>query len=97
MKACHKCKAAITVDHKSIGRKDACSFCRSDLRCCLNCRHHHLPTHTQCQEPQAEPVLDKERSNFCDFFMFREVSVGSQKNGDLKTIRKKLDDLFKSS
>jgi hypothetical protein len=29
--------------------------------------------------------------------MFREVSVGSQKNGDLKTIRKKLDDLFKSS
>jgi hypothetical protein len=28
--------------------------------------------HNDCQETQAEWVVDKERSNFCDYFVFKD-------------------------
>jgi hypothetical protein len=95
MKACQKCRNEIKVD-KEIGRKDACPFCQSDLRCCLNCYHHDLNAYNQCRETQADRVLDKDRSNFCDYFNFRDRSPGSQKIEGTGSIKKKLDDLFKN-
>jgi hypothetical protein len=38
------------------------------MRVCLNCRHFDLAVAQQCREPRAEPVAEKDRSNFCDWF-----------------------------
>jgi hypothetical protein len=94
MKTCHRCKKEVNVN-KIIGRKDVCPFCRSDLRSCLNCRHHDLNVYNQCRESQADRVLEKDRSNFCDYFSYRAVSLEGNTNDDSENVRKKLDALFK--
>ena len=94
MKRCHKCKKEINIP-KILGRKDICPLCQADLRCCLNCRHHDLNYYNQCREPQAERVLEKDRSNFCDYFKFRDSASRETTGGDIDSARKKLDDLFK--
>ncbi|MDE3098611.1 MAG: hypothetical protein KGJ88_03995 [Verrucomicrobiota bacterium] len=44
--------------------------CRSDLRVCLNCVHYDARAAHQCRERRAEPVLEKDRGNFCEYFDF---------------------------
>lgn len=94
MTLCHKCKREINVP-KTVGRKDICPLCQADLRCCLNCRYYALDYYNQCHESQAERVLDKNRSNFCDYFKFKDSVFGETTGIDKDSIRKKLDDLFK--
>jgi hypothetical protein len=92
MKICQKCNKEIAPDI-FIGRQAQCPFCGADLRCCLNCAFYDTGTYNNCMEPQAEMVLDKSRSNFCDFFSFKLV----QKNFvtvDFST-KDKLEALFK--
>jgi len=35
---------------------------------CKNCGFYEPKAHNECHEPQAERVLEKERSNFCEYF-----------------------------
>lgn len=44
--------------------------CRADLRVCLNCTFYDPKVAQQCRERRAEPVLDKEAGNFCEYFDF---------------------------
>jgi hypothetical protein len=92
MKICHKCKNEIADDF-FVGRQAQCPHCGVDLHCCLNCSFYELGAYNDCRESQAERVLDKIRSNFCDFFRFRQ---GAKYSGaaDLKT-KDKLEYLFK--
>src|SRR5664280_2482556 len=66
MKLCQKCKKEIAPDN-FIGRQAQCPSCGADLHCCLNCTFYDRGSYNNCLEPQAERVLDKSRSNFCDF------------------------------
>jgi hypothetical protein len=78
-----------------VGRRDSCSSCDADLHVCLNCKHYDTSAYNLCREPQADRVLDKDRSNYCDYFSFRE-GQGKVPSGPSKLDRKsKLDDLFK--
>lgn len=94
MTLCHKCNKEINVP-KTVGRKDICPFCNAELRSCLNCRHYDPKYYNQCREPQAERVLDKDRSNFCDYFKFKDSAPGGLTKDAGDPARKKLDDLFK--
>ena len=94
MKICYKCTKEIRVD-KIVGRKDVCPFCQADLRCCLNCRHYDHMLYNQCRESQAERVLDKDRSNFCDYFSFNEFRSDAKTKEGGGTTRDKLEALFK--
>lgn len=51
-----------------VGRRDACPRCEVDLHACRQCRLHDPALANACREPQAERVVDKTRSNFCDYF-----------------------------
>jgi len=44
--------------------------CRADLRVCLNCAFYDPRVAQQCRERRAEPVLEKEAGNFCEYFDF---------------------------
>jgi hypothetical protein len=57
--------------------------------------HHDRSAYNECREPQAERVLDKERSNMCDFFRpYTGPARGSKGKGSTDYL-KSLDDLFK--
>lgn len=77
-----------------IGRKDTCPCCDADLRCCLNCRFFDGRVYNQCRESQAERVLDKDRSNFCEYFIFRDDDSEREPTAK-QAARDKLETLFK--
>jgi len=95
--SCFRCKKTLTVP-EVVSRKDACSSCGADLRCCRNCRFHDGAAYNACRETQAERVLDKERSNFCDFFRFREATPVADKGTDTPSAAKeKIQGLFRKT
>jgi hypothetical protein len=74
MKVCHRCGREIQL-LTALQRTDSCAYCHSDLKCCVNCSLFDPTANNQCREPQAEWVAEKEKSNFCEFFAFRETSA----------------------
>ena len=72
-------------------RGDACPFCGSDLKVCLNCGFYDRAYHNECRETSAERVVAKDRANFCEFFEWRD----SNGNGPGEDPMKKLKDLFR--
>lgn len=65
---CHSCGRELEAT-LPVGRRDACERCGADLRCCLQCRLHDEASSNECREPQAEVPRDRERANFCEFFV----------------------------
>ncbi len=93
MTICHQCKKEIKLE-KFVGRQEQCLYCRADLHCCLNCTYYDSGVYNNCRETQAERVLDKSHSNFCDFFCFREEG---RKTNERKTdAQNMLAAIFKS-
>ena len=90
MKRCQACGRELTLG-RTVGRQEACASCGADLHCCLNCSFHERGVYNECREPQAERVVEKNRSNFCDYFSFREGTTGVH---DRQAARDKLDALF---
>jgi hypothetical protein len=51
-----------------------------------------------CRETQAERVLDKERSNFCDFFRFRGEGAEAEHRPDPPSAaREAIEGLFRKT
>lgn len=94
MKTCYKCGKELEVVRK-IGREETCLYCRTDLHVCLNCSFYDPGNYNQCRETQAERVLSKERSNFCEYFVFRDAEKTANEGGRKEQARSKLEDLFK--
>lgn len=92
---CHLCGAALDVN-EPIARDAECAECRGDVRCCRNCRHYDEHFNNACTETQADPVPEKARRNFCEFFYFsREPFAGAGGSASRGAdARKKLDALF---
>jgi len=98
---CQSCGAPVTIA-APIPRDSECDACRHDLRCCRNCRHYHTSYKNSCKETEAEPVADKERRNFCEFFEFTSapyVNLAGQPapRSRADEARAKLDELFKKA
>ena len=66
---CFKCGKDWTLSNAP-GRRDVCDECNTDLRCCRNCIHFDIVVAHQCRERRAEPVDEKDRSNYCEYFDF---------------------------
>jgi hypothetical protein len=90
MKKCHKCGGVIDIE--KISRRDECRVCGADLRVCLNCAFYDEGRSNQCFEPQAEKVKEKDRSNYCDFFQFKQEGT---KASSRETADKLWKDLFR--
>jgi len=63
---CWHCGADLTA--LDYGRQDTCRKCGRDTRVCKNCGFYERGAQNDCHESQAERVVEKERSNFCDYF-----------------------------
>ncbi|MBI5017458.1 MAG: hypothetical protein HZB55_18465 [Deltaproteobacteria bacterium] len=90
---CARCGAELPPG--PYGRRDTCAACGADLHACLQCDFYTPGAYNDCREPQADRVVDKERSNFCDLFRpaTRAAVLGERSARD--EARAKLDALFK--
>ena len=94
MKICHSCRKEISMERK-VGRQETCPSCEADLHVCLNCSFYSPGAYNDCREPQAERVVDKRRSNFCDYFTFVDNSAKPGAASGKDDPRNRLDSLFK--
>jgi hypothetical protein len=79
--SCHK-KIEILLP---LGRRDECTHCGADLRVCLNCNMYDKGSHHECREPSSDWVKEKDRANYCDYFMVKSGEMSTQsKAQDLK-------------
>lgn len=91
MGVCFSCKKDIEASGRP-GRGDACPRCGADVKVCLNCRHYDETSYNSCREPSAERVVNKDKSNFCDFFEFGGGKKGVVAKDDPM---ERLKDLFR--
>ena len=61
-----------------IPRDAECESCRKDLRSCRNCRHYDPRYNNSCRETMADPVEEKERRNFCEYFAFNSAPFAAK-------------------
>lgn len=71
---CHFCKTPLRLDF--IGFRDECPKCAEPLHACLQCRHYAPGKPHDCNEPNVEPVRDKDKNNRCDWFKFGPSGAG---------------------
>lgn len=88
---CWKCGNNLT--EFEFGRSDSCSNCNEDTHVCKNCVFYDPAYNNECRENQADRVVEKERSNFCDYFKANANSTGSSNEKD--ALKKAAEALFK--
>ena len=93
---CAFCSQTVSIEQK-VSRNDTCPHCNRDLRCCKQCHFYDPGAYNECREVSAERIVDKERANFCDFFVPNGEKVGIGGGGVNRTREAKaaLEALFK--
>ncbi|MCP3671998.1 MAG: hypothetical protein GY814_16510 [Gammaproteobacteria bacterium] len=62
------CSCGSDLKSSDYGRETNCLGCGRPTRVCLNCKWYNPSKPNACEEPVAEPVVEKQRSNFCNYF-----------------------------
>ncbi len=80
---CYHCQKDTGLETASaVFRSSECPHCSSDLRCCRMCRFYDPKSYNECRETQAERVTDKQKANFCGFFVLASTDHASQAKDD---------------
>ena len=97
MMNCIFCEKEVFVKEK-VGRRDTCPHCNHDLHCCRQCEFYDPHAYNDCREVSAERIVDKERSNFCDYYLPRGTE--NKPKGNLnrtQEAKEALEALFKKA
>ena len=94
MLVCWNCGKGLEDVPQPISRQATCGTCFHELHCCRLCIHFRTDVHSSCEEDRADPPVNKDTANFCDWFAPRPdaYATGADTAGD--TARAKLDALF---
>lgn len=89
---CHSCGVGNELPGPP-GRRDVCSGCGAELRCCLQCKLYQGEVLPPCKEPLADVPRDRDRANFCEYFV---VGSGARKQAsDAEKAKAAFEALFK--
>jgi len=94
---CWKCGAAIGHLPFPLGRMSKCEQCKADLHVCKLCKFYDKTRSNQCQEPVADLVTDKQRSNFCGYFQPKQNAYQDQDSSAGNSAQQELAALFGES
>ena len=90
---CYNCQTKITLDtRETIARNEECPNCYASIRSCRMCSFYDTTTYNECRETSADRILEKEKSNFCDYYQLGNGDVYKDKKDDLLSAA---DALFK--
>ncbi len=65
---CYKCGTPLGVT--KIDFRTLCEKCFSDQHSCYACRHYFPGKPNDCSIPGTDPVVDRQKFNFCEAFDF---------------------------
>ena len=93
MLECWSCGASLDELPRPITRHMNCPECFEDLHCCRMCRHYVADASITCTDERADPPVNKENANFCDYFRpTNAYRVGSRERQ--AGVKARLDALF---
>jgi hypothetical protein len=78
MARCFSCGSELP---EKIFRTTTCPSCDKDAKVCLNCSFYEKGAQWDCRERIDEPVRDKDRGNFCAFFVPETRRTGREGTG----------------
>jgi hypothetical protein len=89
---CVFCGEEVSIVEK-VSRNDSCPTCGKDLRCCRQCKFYMPNAYNECTEVLADRIVDKERANFCDYFVPRGSS--EERGNRTQNAKEALEALFR--
>ncbi|HEX5340775.1 MAG TPA: hypothetical protein VFX47_07830 [Gammaproteobacteria bacterium] len=91
---CWKCGSSLEQVPKPLSRLSECLNCRAELHVCRLCELYDPHKAQSCVEPRADPPLDKQRANFCEYFQPRVNAWQPQDQSPASKARAELENLF---
>ncbi len=77
---------------QKIFRNEECPYCYASLHCCKMCGFYDSTAYNECKETSADRIVEKEKANFCDFYVLKG---GSGNGSNKETLFSAADSLFK--
>jgi hypothetical protein len=77
------------------GREQCCPGCGKPTRVCRNCRHYAPGRPNACVEPMAEPVLEKTKATFCEYFEPTTAPKDGPEQASQQALRDAAEALFR--
>ena len=81
---CFNCSKELDIEPGAkILKNEECPYCYASLHCCKMCGFYDPSSYNECREPNAERIVDKEKANFCEYFVLKGSQAGGTKKEDL--------------
>ena len=91
---CWRCGENLASLTLPLGRLDECRACNAQLHVCRQCVHFDAAVTKACREDDAEEIKEKERANFCDYFIPAEDAFDAARAGAEQQAKSDLASLF---
>jgi hypothetical protein len=91
---CYRCGVSLAALSLPFSRQDECPGCGNYLHVCRMCKYFDRSVPRQCREDGAEDVTEKDRLNFCDWFVPAEQAFDAEAKEQEDQARSALDALF---
>jgi NAD-dependent SIR2 family protein deacetylase len=92
--SCYACNKELDLNPgQKIIRSEECAYCYASLHCCKMCGFYDATAYNECKESSADRIVEKEKANFCDFFILKGGSGSGPEKDDLLSAA---DALFKN-
>jgi len=92
--ACWNCGASLKEIPRPISRHANCPKCYEVLHCCRMCRWYAPGRPGDCDHDRAEPPVEKENANFCEYFAPGTGTYESEEGMKKQAARSKFASLF---
>ena len=94
---CWNCGELLADVPLPISRHENCPQCFTELHCCRLCRYYDPSIPDQCEEDRADPPVNKEVGNFCEWFQPHAGAFQATRSQKKDISVTKLDSLFGGS
>ena len=91
---CWNCGRSLDDVPRPISRHEHCRDCFEALHSCRLCRYYRTDVNSRCNEERADPPMNKENANFCDFFRPVGGVYSSKRSQRSGMAQSSLDSLF---
>ena len=91
---CWQCATPAVDEPMPLSTYATCRTCRASLHVCRLCQFDNSTLRSDCNEPRAESVSDREKANFCDWFVLQPDGYSPVDSKLSAASRSELDKLF---
>ena len=91
---CWNCGASLADVPRPISRHANCPKCYEVLHCCRMCRWYAPGRPGDCDHDRADPPVEKENANFCEYFAPMVDAYASAEGRRKQDAQSRFDSLF---